>query len=264
MPELPEVETIVRELRSCVSGKSISRVREFRTGTIENRVGGTTIGEINEISRRGKYICILTAGQIKLIIHLRMTGKLIYEANPDMSSDHCRAEIEFSDATRLLFDDIRTFGTIVIAPATDNVPGIQSLGPEPLSQAFSPDYLAKTAAGRKAPIKNLLLNQEVVAGLGNIYAAEILYRCRIDPRRESNCLTDHEIASMVQNTKQVLAEAIANNGTTVSDYARIDEKKGTFQNFLRVYKKEKCSCGKDISKIKMAGRSTWFCPACQH
>ncbi|MEJ2627065.1 MAG: zinc finger domain-containing protein, partial [bacterium] len=124
-------------------------------------------------------------------------------------------------------------------------------------------YLSEKLKNRKAPIKNLLMNQGIVAGLGNIYVSEILHRSHVDPRRISGKLNKKEVEEIIKQTKLVLKEAITHNGTSVSDFRQIEDKKGEFQNFLRVYKKEYCNCGAAIQRIKMAGRSTYFCPRCQ-
>ncbi len=263
MPELPEVETIVRGLRKLVTGKEITEIISHRSGTIsEERSETGEYGRITGIRRRGKYLLIDTDIQITIMIHLRMTGKLIFDKT-EAGSQHLRAEIRFSDKTLLIFDDVRTFGKIIVMDSGKDVEHLSFLGPEPLETDFNEHYLSEKIKGRKAPVKNILLDQRIVAGLGNIYVVEILHRAGISPEREGGLLTRKEINLIIEKTREVLQEAISCNGTTISDYRSVDDKSGEFQNFLRVYGKEKCKCGAEIKKIKQAGRTSYFCPNCQ-
>ncbi|MCF7792474.1 MAG: bifunctional DNA-formamidopyrimidine glycosylase/DNA-(apurinic or apyrimidinic site) lyase [Candidatus Cloacimonetes bacterium] len=263
MPELPEVQTVINGLNNKILNKEILEIKEFRAGTVVWHIPATTLGKVKEINRRGKYIILQTSKKYKLVIHLRMTGKLIFETDLNKTAKHGRAEIVFSDKTKLIFNDIRTFGKIQILNEKDQVEAFTRLGVEPLSDEFDEKYLKAKLANRKAPIKNLLLDQSVIAGLGNIYVAEILFRSKINPTKQSKKLTRKQIKEIVQNTKKVLQQAIKHNGTTISDYRSVEDKTGEFQNFLKVYGKEFCECGAEISKIKQAGRSTYFCKKCQ-
>ena len=263
MPELPEVQTIINGLTRKVLGKEIEEINELRAGTVVWQNPVTSLGKINSISRRGKYILMQTSNNFKLVIHLRMTGKLIFETDLAKTSDHARAELVFSDNTKLIFNDIRTFGKIQILKINEKIEALQKLGVEPLSDNFDTRYLKNKLKNRKAPIKNILLDQRVIAGLGNIYVAEILFRSKIDPRIPGNKLKKKKLESIVSETKKVLQEAIKYNGTTISDYRSVEDKTGEFQNFLKVYRKENCECGHQIKKIKQAGRSTYYCPVCQ-
>lgn len=265
MPELPEVQTIINGLNKKVISKTISSIIEKRRGTIifgEN-IKICEFGKIENIKRRGKYIIIKTSKDLKLIIHLRMTGKLIFEKDLNNSSSHSRAEIIFSDKTKLIFDDVRTFGKIQIINVNKTINSLQKLGVEPLSNKFDAEYLKNEIKNRKAPIKNVLLDQKVIAGLGNIYVAEILFRAKVHPATLANKIKTTDLKRIVSETKSVLQEAIKHNGTTISDYRSVEDKTGEFQNFLRVYGKETCECGAMIQKIKQAGRSTYFCEECQ-
>ncbi len=262
MPELPEVQTIVDELNSQIIGKSITSIIENRNGTIISNNKEFKFGKLNKINRRGKYI-ILKTSHSNIVVHLRMTGKLIYEENLAESSSHSRAEILFLDKTKLIFDDVRTFGKIWILPNAEELSGIKNLGAEPLEKKFDKDYLKEKIQNRKVPIKSLMLEQNIIAGLGNIYVCEILFRAKIHPESFGKNLPETEIENIVRQTKIVLSEAIKHNGTTISDYRRVDGKTGEFQNFLKVYQKDFCECGNKISKIKIAGRSTYFCDECQ-
>ncbi len=263
MPELPEVQTIVNGLQSHIKEKQIRKINEYRKGTIVPHCEINEFGKVTSLDRRGKYIILHTSQAVKIIIHLGMTGKLIFKKRHEKSPSHCRAEIVFSDRSRIFFDDVRTFGKIHLFRVDDQVLSFKNMGVEPLSDSLNAEYLSKKLKHRKAPIKNMLMNQYIVAGLGNIYAMEILHRSHIDPRKESGVLSEKEIKEIVKQTKIVLNEAIVHNGTSISDYRSIEDQKGEFQNFLRVYHKEHCRCGTNIKKIKMAGRSTYFCPECQ-
>lgn len=263
MPELPEVQTIINGLTQKVLGKEIKEIIEFRSGTVIWQNPITGLGNINFISRRGKYILIQTSNDYKVVIHLRMTGKLIFETDLTKTSDHARAEIIFNDNTKLIFNDVRTFGKIQIFKDNEEIKAFQKLGLEPLSDEFNAGYLKNKLKNRKAPVKNILLDQRVIAGLGNIYVAEILFRSKINPRVPGNRITKKQLESIVLETKTVLQEAIKHNGTTISDYRSVEDKTGEFQNFLKVYRKENCECGHQIKKIKQAGRSTYYCPVCQ-
>lgn len=264
MPELPEVETVVRGLREKVSGKEIAGISCFRAGTVlDQRKTNGELGRIRETGRRGKYILIQTTTDVVIVVHLRMTGKLIYDESGEDLSSHCRAQINFRDGSRLIFDDVRTFGKIKIYDKGDEKGELEKLGLEPLSEAFSPEYLLEQLRKRKAPVKNVLLDQRVIAGLGNIYAAEILHRAGISPLRGADTLKSEEAGRIVEEMREILSEAIKKNGTTISDYRSVEDKTGEFQEFLQVYGKKHCRCGHEILKIKQAGRSTYYCPACQ-
>lgn len=263
MPELPEVQTVINGLNQKVLSKKIKEIIELRPGTVIWQNPVTNLGNINSVSRRGKYILMQTSKDYKLVIHLRMTGKLIFETDLSKISDHARAELVFSDNTKLIFNDVRTFGKIQILKINEEIEAFQKLGLEPLSDEFDARYLKNKLKNRKAPIKNILLDQRVIAGLGNIYVAEILFRSKIDPRVPGNRLNKKQLESIVSETKTVLQEAIKHSGTTISDYRSVEDKTGEFQNFLKVYGKKICECGTEIMRIKQAGRSTYYCPVCQ-
>ncbi len=263
MPELPEVQTIINGLNQKVLGKEIQEIVELRSGTVFWRFPFTSLGKIESIYRRGKYIILQTSNKYKLVIHLRMTGKLIFEKVLSNTSSHSRAEIIFSDKTKLIFDDVRTFGKIQVMKQNDEIPTILNLGAEPLSDEFNSEYLKNKLNNRKAPIKNVLLDQKVIAGLGNIYVAEILFRAKVHPITPANKIKITTLKRIVLEIKNILQEAIKHNGTTISDYRSVEDKTGEFQNFLKVYGKKICECGATIQKIRQAGRSTYFCEECQ-
>jgi len=263
MPELPEVQTVINGLNKKVLNKEIQEIIELRKGTVIWNIPMKALGKVKKIDRRGKYIILLTSKNYKLVIHLRMTGKLIFETEINKTAKHVRAEIIFSDNTKLIFNDVRTFGKIIVMQEEDEVEAFTRLGVEPLSDGFDEKYFKQKISNRKAPVKNVLLDQSVIAGLGNIYVAEILFSSKIVPTKPANKLTKKQIQKIVQYTKEVLQQAIKHNGTTISDYRSVEDKTGEFQNFLKVYGKEFCECGVEISKIKQAGRSTYFCKKCQ-
>ncbi|MBN1327391.1 MAG: bifunctional DNA-formamidopyrimidine glycosylase/DNA-(apurinic or apyrimidinic site) lyase [Candidatus Cloacimonetes bacterium] len=265
MPELPEVATVVHGLKIRIIGKRLTEIREFRKNTVNYHQiePECDFGNIAEVERRGKFIIWKTSAGQLIVIHLRMTGKLVYSEKLPESLAHVRAWFRFSDGSGVYFHDVRTFGTIDLYPLGHSVKALEKLGPEPMGDDFNLEYLKNITRNRKAPIKNLLLNQNIIAGLGNIYAAEILFRAQVRPDRKAADLTISQLRRIVEQTKQVLAEAINCNGTTISDFRDSDDARGSFQRFLRVYQKDRCSCGEEIIKIKLANRSSFYCPKCQ-
>ncbi len=266
MPELPEVETVVRGLRDCILHRKIERIESHYPSTVVDHTGIEklpVLGEITDIYRRGKYILIDTASGFVLLIHLRMTGKLVFDGICGLEGTHIRASIHLLGGNKVIFDDIRTFGKIQIFRKEDSIPDIMKLGVEPLSYLFTAKYLKEHWGSRSAPVKSLMLQQDIIAGLGNIYACEILYRSKIHPLTSGRELTSKQFDNIVAETKQVLQEAIDMNGTSISDFRRVDEKSGEFQHFLRVYQKKECPEHHVLEKLKIAGRSTYYCPICQ-
>ena len=278
MPELPEVETIKRDLVKQVLNKEIVEIKVNLLRAFENPHNLNTNGIISDISRIGKYLVLtidtvlppphpspLTTHSYKLLIHLRMTGKLIYhKTSKGYDEKHVRVVIIFKDGDCLLFHDVRTFGKLEVIPFQASIESIKNLGVDAISDLFTLKYLAKICHSKKTPIKNLLLDQSLIAGIGNIYAQEILFATRISPTRISNTLNKKEIKKIYAFTKEILELAIKHNGTSISDFRRVDDKTGEFQNFLKVYgKKTCCICENDLIKIKQGGRSTTYCEICQ-
>jgi formamidopyrimidine-DNA glycosylase len=265
MPELPEVESVVKALQKVIWGKTVISFQEYRDNTVRNRLKKeiSLPFQIKSLNRRGKYILFRTNKDFLLIAHLRMTGKFIYLVSKIFDDTFIRASFCFDDDTLLLFRDVRTFGTLDFVLFSEEEDYFKNLGIEPLENDFTADYLFENLHKRNAPVKNLLLNQNIVAGLGNIYVSEILHRAGISPLKRGNELRFIDCEKIVKQSKQVLQEAIEKNGTTIHDFHNIDFKTGEFQNFLQVYQKKQCSCGTEIIKIKQAGRSTFYCPACQ-
>ncbi len=284
MPELPEVQTVLNGLSETLKGRSLSALVCHYEGTViidpeitRSPFPARFIG----FHRRGKYILLDLENDTTLIVHLRMTGKLIFvrrdkertcgdeaseEGSFDLSSElkHIRATITLDKRGLVLFNDPRTFGKIWLCRTENTDKYLPVLGPEPLDDSFDAAYLGKKVKNRKAPVKNVLLDQKVVAGLGNIYVSEILFRAGVSPERPANALSAKEIRQIVKETRQVLSEAIALNGTSISDFRRIDDKTGEFQNYLRVYQRSHCPQGHPVIRIRQAGRSSFYCPRCQH
>ncbi|MBW6514550.1 MAG: bifunctional DNA-formamidopyrimidine glycosylase/DNA-(apurinic or apyrimidinic site) lyase [Candidatus Syntrophosphaera sp.] len=266
MPELPEVQTVLDGVAKTLEGKEIRGLDCFYPGTV---VRDPELPEdpfplkFRGHERRGKYMILHLSGGVSVIIHLRMTGKLVTDKAMQSESVHERACFMLSGHEKLHFIDIRTFGKITLCRSENLSKFMPGLGIEPLSAEFDGAHLQNMLKGRKTPIKNILMDQSKIAGLGNIYACEILYRAKINPESPAGSLSLPKLKKLALETKAVLNEAIAMNGTSISDFRRVDDKTGQFQNFLRVYQKERCPKGHEIRKIKQGGRGTFYCPVCQ-
>ena len=273
MPELPEVETVRRSLLQLLPQKKITAVEVFKPQIIA--AGGADLAqlvgrEFVDFGRRGKYLLFGFGGDERLVVHLRMTGKLLYhaEALPREKHDHVR--FAFADGSELVYNDIRAFGRFWLTDeqGLTEVSGLNSLGMEPLDDEFSAEYWRSRVAKRpRAMVKAALLDQHIVAGLGNIYADEVLFAAGVHPERPIGSLTAEEDSKLATAMQQILANAIANRGTTFRDYVDGNNEKGGYQNFLQVFQKkgQPCpNCGCTIERIKVAGRSSFFCPVCQH
>ncbi|MDW8129284.1 MAG: bifunctional DNA-formamidopyrimidine glycosylase/DNA-(apurinic or apyrimidinic site) lyase [Bryobacterales bacterium] len=261
MPELPEVETIARMLAPRLAGRRVRSVRLLAPEIVEGdvrRLGERLRGRIVEgIRRRGKYLLVQLDGAV-LTLHLGMTGRLRWDGR---AGPHTRAIIVF-DRGRLLFDDPRKFGSIAAGEGPSR--RVLKLGPEALS--ISARELAARIRGRRAPIKTLLMDQRILAGVGNIYSDEALFRARIHPRTPAGRLSFERVKRLHRALRRVLREAIAAGGSSVSDYVNADDEPGWFQFEHRVYRRtgQPClRCGAPIRRIVMAQRSTHFCPRCQ-
>ncbi|KPJ58129.1 MAG: hypothetical protein AMS15_09150 [Planctomycetes bacterium DG_23] len=267
MPELPEVETIVRALRKLIVGRSLSGVKVYRADIIKEgrslirRMGAEEIGEV---WRRGKYVIIELSSGKHLLFHLGMTGRLIY-SKPDApleSHTHLRmalgkGEVRFSCQRR--FGNVRLFGS-----RKGSEKFLSALGPDALEVSLS-DFKSLLLRS-KQKIKALLLDQRKIAGLGNIYSDEALFRAGIHPIRPAESLSQEEIKTLHRAIRNTLHKAIRHFGSSVSDYMRPDGSVGEFQYFHQVYRREGKPCGKCgalIKRMKFGGRSTYFCPNCQ-
>lgn len=279
MPELPEVETIVRGLRSFVTGYTIENVIIRAEGLVAypavEEFKETLQGKIiREIERRGKYILIKLSlknnlePEKTLVVHLRMTGRLLVLSRETDYDKHTHIILELDKGLDLRFHDLRKFGRMYLINKDDYRPvgGLVNLGPEPLSPEFTLVDFSKALKGKKANIKSLLLNQSFIAGLGNIYTDEALFVAAISPERRSDSLKGEEIEALYNSIRQVLQKGIAAGGTSFSDYRDARGEKGSFQEELQVYQQagQQCPrCGNIIMKKKVAGRGTHYCPGCQ-
>lgn len=273
MPELPEVETVVRGLRLRLRGKRIDRLRLFEPLVVEgsvNRFRRVLRGaRIANLQRRGKYILIalsIADGKRgwRWVVHLGMTGQLYAcpPASPLLKHTHLVAAL--SSGEQLRYCDTRRFGKMLVLPEQDLPDYFGALGPDPLQVSF--ERFCRLFAGRTAPVKNFLLNQNRLRGLGNIYSSEALFLARIHPLRPAGALSPKELTRLYRAVQRVLRAAIAGQGSTVSDYRTADGVPGDYQNRLRVYDREgePCPrCGTEIERIVLVGRSAHFCPHCQ-
>ena len=268
MPELPEVETTVRGLARVLEGRRLTRVeprrpdlrRAFPVDLGQRLTGATVTG----LRRRAKYGLIDTDRGDTLLFHLGMSGR--WRIDPAELDKHDHLLLETDDGRRLALNDPRRFGSLdlVRSDAVDEWAPIAALGPEPMD--LDPSDLKKRLHGRTAAIKLLLLDQRIVAGLGNIYVCEALYRAGIHPRRASGSLSLERLRRLVPAIKAVLDEAIAAGGSSLRDFASPAGELGYFSKSFAVYDREgaDCACGGKVRRIVQGGRSTFYCPRCQH
>ena len=267
VPELPEVETIRSQLAPRLEGRTLVRVeildprltRPYDLFEVAEELEGD---RVVSVERRGKYLLLRLESGLGLLVHLRMTGSFGFA-----SVSHERAILELDDGSRLVYRDVRRFGTWLVVEPDDLEPYLASKnGPEPLDARFTAGWLGEQLARRKAPLKAVLLDQRVVAGLGNIYADEALWRARVNPLRAAHGLTPEEVARVRRAIRAALRAGIERQGSTLRDYAQPDGTSGTMQEEFRVYGRDGLPCrrcGATISKERVAGRGTWFCPTCQ-
>ncbi|WP_068077403.1 bifunctional DNA-formamidopyrimidine glycosylase/DNA-(apurinic or apyrimidinic site) lyase [Novosphingobium lentum] len=269
MPELPEVETTVRGLATVLDGQRIARVavhrtdlrRAFPPGLVQTMTGARVTG----LGRRAKYGLIHTDRDVTMVFHLGMSGR--WRIDPGQIGKHDHLVIETEGGHVLALNDARRFGSVdLVDTATlEQWPQFAALGPEPLGPGLSAAHLAQAFTGRIAAIKLLLLDQRIVAGLGNIYVCEALNRARIDPRKAAGMISRAALGKLVPAIRTVLEEAIAAGGSTLRDYAQPDGALGYFAKDWRVYGREgdRCPCGGTVERIVQGGRSTFFCARCQ-
>jgi formamidopyrimidine-DNA glycosylase len=269
MPELPEVETTVRGLVPVLEGRRLTSVearrpdlrRAFPADLRQRLTGARIIG----LGRRAKYGLINTDRGDSLVFHLGMSGR--WRIDPAELGPHDHLLLETEEGRRLALNDPRRFGSVDLLPteALDGYEPFAKMGPEPLGEAFSANSLAAALRGRSAPIKALLLDQRIVAGLGNIYVCEALHMAGIAPGRAGGRISRPRLARLVEAVKVVLVAAIEAGGSTLRDYARPDGELGYFSKQWRVYGREgeACGCGAPIRRRAEGGRSTFFCASCQ-
>ncbi|MBE9061999.1 DNA-formamidopyrimidine glycosylase [cf. Phormidesmis sp. LEGE 11477] len=284
MPELPEVETVRRGLNRVSLNQPVrgGEVRLARTiaypELADDFLNAMTSAQINSWHRRGKYLtATLQQGPLSKLepagwlgVHLRMTGQLLWVSRDEPVQTHCRVRLFFDDDKELRYVDQRTFGRLWWIPpdrAIESVmTGLQKLGPEPFSEEFSAGYLATALRGKQRPIKNALLEQRLVAGIGNIYADEALFLSGIRPTAVCDRLSRKRIIKLHQAIQDVLTTSIDSGGTTFSDFRDVHGTNGNYGGVAWVYDREgkACrNCGTQIVRIKLAGRSAHYCPKCQ-
>ena len=272
MPELPEVETVVRELSNKICGDSISSIEIFRSNPIvqgdlvsfQQQLRGRTF---KQVTRRAKYLIFYLIPSVFMVAHLRMTGKFIVCDSLEAPSKYNRVWFHLGSGRLMIFDDVRCFGTLEVYQKMSDSKALNKLGIEPFSKDLNVNYLKSKVASSKREVKSILLDQQIIAGLGNIYVSEILFHAKISPLRITETIRNKEWSQIIKFTQAVLKKAIENNGTTISDFRRVDDKTGKFQQFLKVYdkKEQPCpDCGVPIQKIVQQQRSTFFCPECQN
>ena len=275
MPELPEVETIRRDLESRVVGRCFTGVTiapdtgkavpvlkgideaSFREGIVGAR--------IEAVERRGKYLALRLDTGAALVVHLRMTGALLHRRPQDPPERFLRIILHLDDGTELRFTDMRKFGGFWLL---DDIAEAVStpLGPEPLSEGFTVEGLAQSMDGRKAPVKAILLDQRHIAGIGNIYADEACFEANIDPRRLGATLTLEEVEALHAAVRSVLLFGVESRGASFRDYKDVDGAAGSMHMHVKVFRRtgKPCyTCESLIQRVKVGGRSTHFCPVCQ-
>ena len=273
MPELPEIETVKRTLSPLLPGRRIVAVRVIKPVVVAypapeefaSRLEGATV---RELGRRGKYLLIHLDSGDTLIAHLRMTGRFLFTPAEHELKPHTHAIFALDNGSELRFSDIRRFGRLWLIPAgeQDTVSGIHKLGPEPLGEACDAAYYRGKLAGRRICIKQGLLDQAVVAGLGNIYVDEALFMAGVSPLRLCGEITEAEWQALAAVIPQILQKAIENNGTTFRDYLDGEGNAGRNLPHLQAYGRagQPClNCGTTMERLVVTGRGTTFCPKCQ-
>jgi formamidopyrimidine-DNA glycosylase len=287
MPELPEVETVCRQLEPELAGRRIERLevlderwsRPVPAAELGAAVSGRTI---EGLGRRGKYLLLALDGGQTLVMHLRMTGNLVlvegrevldpsegrrlYENERSTSERHLRARFRLDDGRELWFTDPRRFGEAFLIGDADLPERFERLGIEPLSDAFTPEALGEMAVGRTAPLKSFLLDQSRIAGVGNIYADEALFRARLHPLSPAGSMRAEHHEALRDAVVAALKAGIDGGGASIDDYRDGRGERGTMQDAFLVHTREgePCpSCGGPIARIVVSGRSTYYCPGCQ-
>jgi formamidopyrimidine-DNA glycosylase len=275
VPELPEVETIRRDLEGRILGRRITGVRIpldtgkpvpvlkgidealFREGVVGARV--------EAMERRGKYLAVRLDSGLFIVVHLRMTGALLHRAADAEPDRFLRAVLVLDDGSELRFTDIRKFGGLWLVDDVAQAVAT-GLGPEPLSEGFSVAVLVAALKGRKAPVKSILLDQSRIAGIGNIYADEACYAAGVDPRRLGASIKKSEVARLHKAIQDVLLFGVESRGASFRDYQDVEGRDGSMQMHVKVFRRtgKPCYiCGTLVQRVKLGGRSTHFCPKCQ-
>ncbi len=282
MPELPEVETVRRGLAPSMEGAVISRAQVNRPDLrwpFPDRMSERLTGaRVNRLGRRSKYILAELDSGETLIIHLGMSGRMTVSGDPiglfhhdhPAPEKHDHVVFDMDNGARITFNDARRFGAmdLVRTEDTDQHKLLAVLGPEPLTNAFNSDYLAERLHGRKTLIKAALLDQGIIAGLGNIYVCEALFRAGISPKRQAGRISVSRLETLTAKINDVIAEAIDSGGSSLKDYRQADGELGYFQHSFQAYGREGAPCQRDgctgsIRRIVQSGRSSFYCPDCQ-
>ena len=267
MPELPEVETIRSELLTWVAGQSITQViildAKLVSGISVEELCHRLIGQtVESLGRRGKYLILHLADAQSLVMHLKMTGALLL--SPQATERYIRAIFHFSNDVQLMFRDPRRFGVIWLVADTESIVG--KLGPEPLSKNFTPHVLAQRLRKHRIPIKAAIIDQSLIAGIGNMYADEALFAARIYPLKRTDTLSSEEIEALHRSIQEILRSAINNKGASVDTYVRPGGQLGTAHFDFNVAHRggRLCpTCGTPIQRIPVRNRGSYFCPKCQ-
>lgn len=272
MPELPEVETVKESLRLRLTGRKIMNVNVIYDNIIayprvDVFIKEITNQRINNMKRRGKFI-LFDLDDYYLLSHLRMEGKYFFKNKDDEILKHEHVIFELDDGEELRYMDTRKFGKMYLIKKEDinKIGPLKELGLEPWDDNLTSDYLLDKYKSKRLPIKSVLLDQSIIVGIGNIYADEILFLCKINPLKKCNEITKKEAFNIIKYTREVLEEAIKKGGTTIRSYSSVDGVHGLFQEELLVHGKDKGKCPKchsDILKIRVGGRGTYYCPKCQ-
>jgi formamidopyrimidine-DNA glycosylase len=282
MPELPEVETVMRGLAPVMAGRRIVKAQVNRSDLrwpFPDRMAERLAGaRVDALRRRSKYILgDLDTGET-VLIHLGMSGRMLISGDPlgrfahdhPAPAKHDHVVLDMEGGTRVTFNDPRRFGAMDLMPtdAADAHPLLVHLGPEPMGNGFSPEYLVSALKGRNTPIKAALLDQKIVAGLGNIYVCEALFRAGIHPARKAGRISTARVAALVPVIRDVLRDAIDAGGSSLRDYRQADGELGYFQHSFDVYGREGAPCRRDacagtVRRIVQSGRSSFYCAACQ-
>ncbi|WP_031489265.1 DNA-formamidopyrimidine glycosylase [Ureaplasma canigenitalium] len=275
MPEFPEVYTIIEHLKDNVLNQTISHAEVRLNKLIKNKESSSFVKmmiglSFRKITQKGKYLIFHLSNENFLVVHLRMEGKFFYypSCNAYVENKHNHIRFYFENGSILVYNDTRQFGTFHLFTSNEfnQSPMLKKIAPDPFDSKFTPSYLKDQLKHKKGKIKNILLDQSIVSGLGNIYVDEVLFYSKIHPNSIASKLTDDDLKKIVKYSKEILNASILNKGTTIHSYMFNTTDTGGFQNFLKVHTKKDhdCpNCGYKIIKIKVNNRGTYLCPKCQ-
>lgn len=281
MPELPEVETIVRKLRQAVVGRVIAEVKIFNPKTFVGDEAAVLEQKIVAVGRRAKMIEIKFSDSLYLLTHLKMTGQYLFKEGGSLVAGghptadwkeqlpgrHTRVEITFADGAKLFFNDMRKFGWLKLVSDAQRATIYDKLGPDVIDEELNLLYLKEKLSARKMTIKQAIMHNDILCGVGNIYACDSLNDARISPLRSAKSLDESEITRLLASMKKIIGVAIQNGGTTFDGmYVDIDGKSGSYSGVILTYGREdkNCyNCENPIKKITLGGRGTYYCPVCQ-